>query len=77
MNAGVTTLNMLGASASTLNVGADDANTRTAKFFADLQIGTATTARVINHYGQFNFGGPAGFTIQWNAVDNSLDFVKL
>ena len=77
LNGNVTTLNMLGAASSTLKIGADDASTRLVNFFAGIQIGTVDNARTVNHYGQFNFGGPTGFTIQWNAADNSLDFIKL
>ena len=77
LNGGVTTINMLGAADSTLNVGANDASTRKVNMFADLQIGTATTVRVVDLYGQLNFGGPTGYTIRWNSADNSLDFVKL
>ena len=73
----VTTLNMLGEAGATLNIGIDDANLRTVNVFADMQIGSVITPRTVDHYGQFNFGGPAGFTLLWNAGDNSLDFVKL
>lgn len=77
LNDTVTTLNMLGAANATLTIGVDDAQTRLLRIFADTQIGSAVNPRVVNHYGQFNFGGPAGYTIAWNAADNSLDFIKL
>lgn len=77
LNATVTTMNML-AAAATLNIGgaADDAVARVLNVKAAMNIGTATNLRTVNHYGTFNFGGAAGFRIEWNAVNASLDFIK-
>ncbi len=76
-NAVSTTLNMLATANSTMNVGATGAATRTMNIFAAMNIGEAANTRVVNHYGQFNFGGPTGFALQWNTTDSTLDFVKL
>lgn len=77
LNEGVTTLNMLAEEGATLNIGADDSLVRKVNLLADTQIGTSTNNRTLDVFGQVNFGGPTGYTIQWNPVDNSLDFVKL
>ena len=77
LNTNITTLNMLGEANATLNIGANDTNNRSINIYADMAIGTTTKTRTINHYGTFNFGGPTGFKIEWNAVENTLDFIKL
>ena len=77
LNATVTTLNMLGEAGATWNLGQNDALARTININASTNFGTATNPRTINQYGNFNFGGPTGFSIDYDAEENSLDFIKL
>lgn len=72
----VTTLNMLQANNAVLNIGTTT-DTQTVNIYANMVIGDPAQEVTVDHYGQFNFGGPTGFTIEWNAGDNSLDFIKL
>jgi hypothetical protein len=78
-NASVTTLNVLGAASSTMNIGGSSANssTRQVNMYADFQLGSATNERYFDLYGDMRVGGPAGFVIDWNATDDSLDFIRL
>jgi hypothetical protein len=77
-------LTTLASGNSSLTVGTDDALVRSTQLHTSLQVGSAINNRPSTFYGDiyhetgdFFFGGASGFKIEWNAVDESFDFIKL
>lgn len=77
LNSTVSTVNMLAVSNSTLNIGTSGANSRNVNMYSTVQIGEAANTKDLNLYGSLNIGGETGYGIQYDAIDDSINFVKL